>query len=133
MNYVVRVMRDKKKLVLIFLFGCLYTVSHAVEYAPFATSGIAPAATMQSVNNSGYMSSGSTYASSVYEVGSSAPSRSGARKAPPPVTPGTEVTDGYDPTNPQFSPLADACLPLMLLAVAYAVCMSLRRRKRISA
>ena len=132
MNYVVRVMRDKKKLVLIFLFGCLYTVSHAVEYAPFATSGIAPAATMQSVNNSGYMSSGSTYASSVYEVGSSAPSRSGARKAPPSVTPGTESKD-YDPNNPQFAPLADACLPLMLLAVAYAVCMSLRRRKRISA
>ena len=129
MKHVVRVMRDKKKLVLIFLFGCLYTVSHAVEYAPFATSGIAPAATMQSVNNSGYMSSGSTYASSVYEVGSSAPSRSGARKAPPSVTPGTE-SEGYDPTNPQFSPLGDALFPLLIMASAFAVFTYFRRRRQ---
>ena len=129
MKYVVRTLRDKKKLVLIFLFGCLCTVSHAVEYAPFADSGIAPAATMQSVNNSGYMSSGSTYASSVYEVGSSAPSRAGVRKAPPSVTPNTESKD-YDPTNPQFAPLGDAVLPLMLMALAWAGIVYLRRRRK---
>jgi len=118
-----------KHVVLIFLFGCLCTVSYAVEYAPFATSAITPAATMQSVNNSGYMSSGSTYAPTVYDVGSSAPSRAGARKAPPSVTPGTEVTDDYDPTNPQFAPLGNPVIPLLLIAAAYAALICLRRKR----
>lgn len=37
----------------------------------------------------------------------------GPRKAPP----GTDDS-GYDPANPQFSPLGDAVLPLLLMALA---------------
>lgn len=89
-----------------------------------------PSIGMQSVNNSAVMSSGSVYSSSAYEVGASGVRASvpanGPRKAPPTTTGGTTNQPGFN------TPLADACLPLMLLAVAYAVCMSLRRRKRIS-
>ena len=89
-----------------------------------------PSIGMQSVNNSAVMSSGSVYSSSAYEVGASGVRASvptnGPRKAPPTTTGGTGNQPGFT------TPLADACLPLMLLAVAYAVCMSLRRRKRIS-
>ena len=90
-----------------------------------------PSIGMQSVNNSAVMSSGSAYTSATYEVGASGVRASvptnGPRKVlPPPTTGGTT-------NQPEITtPLADACLPLMLLAVAYAVCMSLRRRKRIS-
>ena len=89
-----------------------------------------PSIGMQSVNNSAVMSSGSAYTSATYEVGASGVRASvpanGPRKAPPTTTGGTTNQPGI------ATPLADACLPLMLLAVAYAVCMSLRRRKRIS-
>ena len=89
-----------------------------------------PSIGMQSVNNSSVMSSGSAYTSATYEVGASgvrAPvPATGPRKAPPTTNGGTTNQPGI------ATPLADACLPLMLLAVAYAVCMSLRRRKRIS-
>ena len=89
-----------------------------------------PSIGMQSVNNSAVMSSGSAYTSATYEVGASGVRASvpanGPRKAPPTTTGGTTNQPGFT------TPLADACLPLMLLAVAYAVCMSLRRRKRIS-
>ncbi len=89
-----------------------------------------PSIGMQSVNNSAVMSSGSVYSSATYEVGASGVRASvpanGPRKAPPTTTGGTGNQPGFT------TPLADACLPLMLLAVAYAVCMSLRRRKRIS-
>ena len=90
-----------------------------------------PSIGMQSVNNSSVMYSGSAYTSATYEVGASGVRASvpanGPRKAPPTTTGGTGNQPGFT------TPLADACLPLMLLAVAYAVCMSLRRRKRISA
>ena len=89
-----------------------------------------PSIGMQSVNNSSVMYSGSAYTSATYEVGASGVRASvpanGPRKAPPTTTGGTTNQPGFT------TPLADACLPLMLLAVAYAVCMSLRRRKRIS-
>ena len=89
-----------------------------------------PSIGMQSVNNSAVMSSGSAYTSATYEVGASGVRASvpanGPRKAPPTTTGGTTNQPGFT------TPLADACLPLMLLAVAYVVCMSLRRRKRIS-
>lgn len=89
-----------------------------------------PSIGMQSVNNSAVMSSGSAYTSATYEVGASGVRASvpanGPRKAPPTTTGGTTNQPGFT------TPLADAYLPLMLLAVAYAVCMSLRRRKRIS-
>jgi len=89
-----------------------------------------PSIGMQSVNNSSVMYSGSAYTSATYEVGASGVRASvpanGPRKAPPTTTGGTTNQPGFT------TPLADACLPLMLLSVAYAVCMSLRRRKRIS-
>lgn len=89
-----------------------------------------PSIGMQSVNNSSVMCSGSAYTSATYEVGASGVRASvpanGPRKAPPTTTGGTTNQPGI------ATPLADACLPLMLMAVAYAVCMNLRRRKRIS-
>ena len=94
---------------------------YAVEYSPFVPHTQAPMTDMRSVNNNAYMSSGSTYSPAVYEVGAcnvgtTSPAM-GPRKAPP-VT-GGEST--YDPNNPQFAPLTDALLPLLLLALGYGV------------
>lgn len=101
--------------------------AYAIDFT--TTQAIAPTATMQSVNSTEYMSNGSAYSSIVYAVGSSSPSRAGVRKAPPSV--GTEVTEGgYDPTNPQFSPLGDALIPLLLMASAFAVFTYFRRRRQ---
>lgn len=75
------------------------------------------------------MSSGSTYASEVYAIGASSPSAapSGPRRAP--GTPTGEST--YDPNNPQFSPIGDALIPLLLMVMVYATVLFLcRRRKR---
>ena len=77
--------------------------------------------------------SGSTYSSAVYEVGSSSPSYApakGPRKAPPTIEPGTESND-YDPANPQFSPLGDVLIPLILFALAYVGYIALRKKKRV--
>ena len=118
-----------RKMLAIFL--CAIGISvYAVEYAPFA-SDLPPSAAMQSVNNSGYMTSGSTYRSAVYEIGSSTPSAPSSgrsiRKAPP----GTGGESGYDPNNPQFSPIGDALLPLLLMALLYGVGSVLYRRRKI--
>jgi len=113
-----------KKFLLILLFGSLCTASQAVVYTPFSSTDAASVA-MPSVNNSGYMYSGSTYSPTVYEVGAYSPSKAaGPRKSPP----GKDDT-GYDPTNPQFAPLGDALIPLLLMVMAYATCLLLRRRK----
>ena len=74
--------------------------------------------------------SGSTYSSAVYEVGSSSPSYApakGPRKAPP----STGGESGYDPANPQFSPLGDVLIPLILFALAYVGYIALRKKKRV--
>lgn len=113
---------------LIILFCALGMQIHAVEYAPFASySTTDPAVSMRSVNNSSYMSSRSAYTPTVYEVGASDPSRAGVRKAPPTVTPGT--TADVDPTNTQYGPVGDALIPLLLMGMAYAAYVFLRRRK----
>ena len=102
----------------------------AVNFTPFVEPANVPLAEMQSVNNASFMSSGSTHAStiSIYEVESSTPEATGRsiRKAPP----GTGGESGYDPTNPQFSPIGDAVLPLLALAILYAAFLFLHFRRR---
>ena len=102
----------------------------AVNFTPFVEPANVPLAKMQSVNNASFMSSGSTHAStiSIYEVESSTPEATGCsiRKAPP----GTGGESGYDPNNPQFSPLGDAVLPLLALAILYAAFLFLHFRRR---
>jgi hypothetical protein len=102
----------------------------AVNFIPFVEPANVPLAEMQSVNNASFMSSGSTHAStiSIYEVESSTPEATGRsiRKAPP----GTGGESGYDPNNPQFSPIGDAVLLLLALAILYAAFLFLHFRRR---
>lgn len=119
------------KQLLVILFCSIGISVYAVEYMPMQSA--MPSATMQSVNNTGVMSSGSAYTSAVYAVGasgvSSAPSpAAGPRKAPP----GGGGESDYDPNNPQFAPLGDALIPLLLMVMAYATyLLLLRRRSRV--
>ena len=86
-----------------------------------------PSIGMQSVNNSAVMSSGSAYTSATYEVGASGVRASvpanGPRKAPPTTHGGTTNQPGLT------TPLGDALIPLLLMAMAYATYLLLRRRK----
>ncbi len=103
----------------------------AADFTPFAASASAPLAKMESVNNVSFMSSGSTYSSDIYDIDASAPSSNGrsVRKAGGPGTPSGESTD-YDPNNPQFSPIGDAVLPLLALAILYEfLFLHFRRRQ----
>ncbi len=115
-----------RKMLAIFL--CTIGISvYAVDYAPFASS-LPPSAAMQSVNNTDFMTVGSSYSSDVYAVGSYSPSHApavGPRKAPP----GTGGGSTYDPNNPQFSPIGDALFPLLLFALAYGAWILTRRKK----
>ncbi len=99
----------------------------AVNFTPFVEPANVPLAEMQSVNNASFMSSGSTHASTIYEVKSSTPEATGRsiRKAPPGKDDGT-----HDPNNPQFSPIGDAVLPLLALAILYAAFLFLHFRRR---
>lgn len=99
--------------------------AYAVDYTIGASQATAPSVTMQSVNNSAYLSTGSNYSSNVYDVGQSAPARAGVRKAPP----GGGGASGYDPNNPQFSPIGDVLFPLLLFALAYGAWILTRRKK----
>ena len=109
------------------IFLCAIGISvFAADYTPIGLTTV-PAVSMQSVNNTSYLSSGSTYSSEVYEVGSCSPSHApaaGPRKAPP----GTGGESGYDPDNPQFAPLGDAVLPLLLMALSFMAYIALRRK-----
>ena len=103
---------------------------YAAGYAPFDASAQSPVVSMCSVNNATYMSSGSAYSSSVTEVGASDPTGApgrGIRRAGGPG--GTGGTSDYDPQNPQFAPIGDALIPLLLMAVLYTFVSRLRRRK----
>jgi len=102
----------------------------AVNFTPFVEPANVPLAEMQSVNNASFMSSGSTHASTIYEVKSSTPEATGRsiRKAPPGKDDGT-----HDPNNPQFSPIGDAVLPLLALAILYAAFLFLHFRRRHAA
>ena len=101
----------------------------AVNFTPFVEPANVPLTEMQSVNNASFMSSGSTHASTIYEVKSSTPEATGRsiRKAPPG---GGGGASDYDPTNPQFSPIGDAVLPLLALAILYAAFLFLHFRRR---
>lgn len=103
----------------------------AVNFIPFVEPANVPLAKMESVNNVSFMSSGSTYSSDIYDIDASAPSSNSrsVRKAGGPGTPSGESTD-YDPNNPQFSPIGDAVLPLLALAILYAAFLFLRFRRR---
>ena len=115
------------KKILAILILMIGIKAYAVDYTIGASQATAPSVTMQSVNSSAYMSSGSTYTSEIYTVGASAPSAAaGPRKAPPG---GGGGTSDYDPSNPQFSPIGDALIPLLLMVMAYATYLLLRRRK----
>ena len=100
-------------------------VAYAVDYTPFA-SQYTVETPMRSVNNASYMSSGSVYTSEVYAVGASGPASAPSR--PRYAPPGTD-NSGYDPNNPQFAPLGDAFITLLLMVMAYATSILLRRRK----
>lgn len=113
--------------ILICVFGL--TV-YAADYAPFASPMPIPAAAIQSVNNADYMISGSAYRSEIYGVGSYSPSAapvSGPRFSGPDKDPDPDGEGGYNPNNPQFSPLGDALIPLLLLAFVWMAIIYLRR------
>lgn len=126
-------MRRILTIVLCFFGFSLY----AVEYTPIIPQtqtpaiDMQPSMTMQSVNTSGYMVSGSMYSPIVYEVGSASPTSSSPgspiRKAPP----GVGGESDYDPNNPQFAPIGDAVEPMLLMAMALAGLIYLRRKKVI--
>ena len=113
--------------ILSILLCAMGLTAYAADYTPFAAT--TPSAAMQSVN-AGYLSSGSSYSSVVYEVGSYSPSSApaaGPRKAPP----STGGESGYDPNNPQFAPIGDAVLPLLLMALTYMV-IRVRRKRQVA-
>lgn len=116
-----------KKLMMIILVG-LSISAFAVDYEQLASQTV-PSATMQSVNNTSYMTSGSALSTNVYEVGAysvQAPSPACApRKAPPG---GTGTVSDYDPANPKFSPIGDPVLPLLLFAITYVLIKTFRRK-----
>ena len=118
------------KRIIVLLLCCISISLCAADYTPFGSNYSMPSAAMQSVNNAGYMSSGSTYSSTVHEVGSSSPNNSpskGPRKAPPSVGTG-EVSD-YDPKNPTL-PVGDAVLPLLSMALAFIGVIYLRKKEK---
>ena len=113
----------------IIVLLCLIGIQvYAAGYAPYDASAQSPVASMCSVNNISYMSSGSTYSPSVTEVGASDPTGApgrGVRKAPP----GTGGESGYDPQNPQFAPIGGAMIPLLIMAFLYAMVLYRRKAK----
>lgn len=117
------------KRILAIITSTLCLSLYAVEYTPLTPPMRSPSNTMQSVNNGAYMSSGSAYSTTVYEVGSYSPSAQA-----PAVTPrrgglpGKDDTN-YDPNNPQFAPIGDALFPLLLFALAYGAWILTRRKK----
>ena len=113
---------------IIILFCALGIQLYAVEYTPFASNrATAPAAAMHSVNSTTHMASGSTYAPAVYAVGASAPSHGPRKVGPPSVNP--EDKADVDPTSPNYGPVGDALIPLILMGMAYAIFVLLRRKK----
>ena len=111
------------KRVLLPILCVLSVALHAADFTPISP----PSASMQSVNNTAFMSSGSTYSPAVYEVGAYSPAKPSIRKAPSSTT-GEEVSD-YDPDNPRFAPLTDALIPLFLFALGYLMYILYRKRQ----
>jgi len=110
--------------ILICAFGI---TGYAVSQQQLATQAVAPTVNMQSVNNSSMMSSGSAYSSEVQSVGATGPHK--AKKEDfPTINPGTSTTDEFN--NPQYGPVGDALIPLMLCAGAYLIIRARRRMVR---
>lgn len=113
------------KKILIILICSLGIAGYAVAQQQLATQAVAPTVNMRSVNNSSMMSSGSLYSSTIQEVGAYSPA--GVRKAPPSADPTKPTSDEFN--NPQYGPVGDALIPLLLMGMAYAAYVFLRRRK----
>ena len=112
----------------IIILLCLIGVQvYAFEYVMLGAQ-TTPVANMSSVNDIEYMSSGSKYSSDVDEIDTStpddAPVARRARKSAPGVDDGS-----YNPNNPQFSPIGDGAMAMMVMAMALAGVVYLRRRK----
>ena len=118
-----------KKIVLILMLSLVGIGAKAVNQTFVATQPT-PAATMQSVNGTGAMSTGSAYSSDVYEVGSQSPT-SEPRRMKMDGLPSVDPTKpAVDPTTPQYGPVGDAVLPFTLLSLVAAGVVYLRRRKQ---
>ena len=121
-----------KKIVVILMLGLVGIGVKAVNQTFVATQPT-PAATMQSVNGTGAMSTGSAYSSTVYEVGSQSPT-SGPHRAKmdgdgfPDLNPSEK--NEVDPNTPQYGPVGDAVLPFTLLSMVAVGVVYLRRRKQ---
>lgn len=114
---------------LLFVNSAVMAQVGTLDARPTAMS---PVATIQSVNNAGYMSSGSAYTAEVYEVGSTSPSQApgaGMRNAggPGTIDPGTGAD--VDPNNPQFAPVGDGVCLLTIMALLFALVIFVRSRK----
>lgn len=115
------------------ILGIMVFVLAIASYATAQSfqQAVAPAVNMQSVNNSSMMTSGSSYSSAVQEVGAYSPA--GPHKAKKdgddfPVLDPNKTGD--DPNNPQYGPVGDALIPLMLCAGAYLIVRARRRMVR---
>ena len=124
-------------LLLALIIPCAAFAQGYTERQP-AFGATAPSVSFRSTSGA-YMSTGSAYSSTVHEVGSYSPAAhapgSGPRKAGgfndiPVDDDETEnpTGDGYDPSNPKL-PIGDALIPLLLMVMAYATYLLLRRRK----
>ena len=112
--------------IMVFVFGIAgYAAAQSFQQA------VAPAVNMQSVNNSSMMSSGSSYSSPIQAVGAYSPA--GPHKAKkddgfPEI--GKDVESSEEINNPQYGPVGDALIPLMLCAGAYLIIRARRRMVR---
>lgn len=118
---------------LLAIILCALSLSlYAVEYKPIRPATTMPRASMESVNNINFMSSGSTtYSPAVYAVGAYSPSRptTAIRRGGLPST-GNETEDTFK--NPQFSPIGDAVLPFILMAFSYILFRLVKRKDSLS-
>jgi hypothetical protein len=119
---------------LLAIILCALSLSlYAVEYKPIRPATTMPRASMESVNNINFMSSGSTtYSPAVYAVGAYSPSRptTAIRRGAPPGGTGQVTDDTFK--NPQFSPIGDAVLPFILMAFSYILFRLVRRKGSLS-
>lgn len=118
------------KQILAILFCTIGISVYAVDFTPIQAT--APSASMQSVNNGSFMSAGSSYAPVVHDVGAYSPMASGPLRAKAggfdDITT-DQPSEDYDPNNTQIGPVGDALIPLLLMGMAYAAYIFLRRKK----
>lgn len=110
-----------------------------------ASSLLAQYAAQRTTPYSDIMSSGSTYVSAPQTIGAASPEPMYQTATAPSYAPAgprrntasdggapPEDGDGYDPENPQWSPLSDANWFLLLLLALYAACTGYMRYRRES-